>query len=311
MKDMSKSETEWAVVRARRIHILRFCRLPLMVILLLVGVHAASVALELSGWSAPRVAQEVASADRVEDPPVSEPPISARQPDTKPQTPTAVDLAGAPQVNTPDQESSKQAPEEIAVIPDMPIAQMDQGEVDTSQVPQAGDSDSVTADQATGAAKEVLRNGQSWAERELAGAMIDARGLADSSLLRLGKKISRISDGLVEMARAPEVSPGDSENTTASPHGPTAPPENAVLLNPADSGGAVHYLVNGKAHALKPGETQDLGPGDSWSIQFHCGADFGNAEHTIARGDYAFQITESGWDLQKTSLRDLPKSHQD
>jgi hypothetical protein len=59
-------------------------------------------------------------------------------------------------------------------------------------------------------------------------------------------------------------------------------------------------------HSLGPGETHNLGSGDSWLIQFHRGGDFGNAEYTIADGVHAFKAAELGWELQRVSLPDFP-----
>ena len=86
----------------------------------------------------------------------------------------------------------------------------------------------------------------------------------------------------------------------------TAGPENVVLCNPADNGGTVHYLLDGQVCSLGPGEAQDLGTRGPWSIQFHRGGDFGDADRSIETGSFAFRVTESGWDLQRATPDDLP-----
>jgi hypothetical protein len=68
------------------------------------------------------------------------------------------------------------------------------------------------------------------------------------------------------------------------------------IYNPSRSGGAVHYLVNGQAHTLRPGESQEL-PTGRWLIEFHRGGDYGDATSTLAGGSYRFEITRSGWQL--------------
>jgi hypothetical protein len=70
------------------------------------------------------------------------------------------------------------------------------------------------------------------------------------------------------------------------------------IHNPRRSGGAVHYLVNGREHTLQPGESQQL-PGGQWLIEFHRGGDYGEAASTLAAGNYRFEITANGWDLRR------------
>ena len=69
------------------------------------------------------------------------------------------------------------------------------------------------------------------------------------------------------------------------------------MSNPAASGGAVQFVVNGEvlAAARREPHLQRLG---SLRVQFHRGGEFGYADLTMAAGAYAFKVTERGWDLQ-------------
>lgn len=309
MKDSSNSEAEWGIIRARQIGILRLCRLPLLVSLLVVGVHGGVVTFEHLGWSALSAAQESGLADRIVRLPSSDPQTSTRELVAEPRMGTDVDPAGGTGARTvgresvSDQEHTKLDPDEISSIPGMSFAQTDESAGDTAQEFPSPVLDSTTRSEASQAAEQVARDLQSWVERDLTGAMNGAKGVADSSWLLFRKRISRLSDSLAKTAEDPKVSPGDEGDTKASPNGPAG---DVVLLNPKDTGGVVRYLANGEAYSLSPGETQNLGSGGSWLIQFHLGADFGNAEYTLSQGVYAFQITESGWDLQRASLPDFP-----
>ena len=312
MKDTSRSEAGWSVIRARRIRILRLCRLPLVMVLILVGIHGGSVAFERLGWSAPSATQKYGLVDRIVRPPSSDPQISTRKLGAEPQMKSTVDPDSGSEARSVGEEEvlerldTKPDPEEIGSIPEMFFAQTDERAGDTGQESQSPVLDSITGSEASRATEQVIRDRQSWVERDLIGAMNGVKEIADSSWLLLRKRISRLSDSLAKTAENAEVFPGDEGHTTALPNGPSGPPGNAVLLSPDDTGGVVHYLVNGEAYSLGPGESHNLGPGDSWFIQFHRGADFGNVEYTIAQGVYAFQATESGWDLQRASLPDFP-----
>jgi hypothetical protein len=93
--------------------------------------------------------------------------------------------------------------------------------------------------------------------------------------------------------REKPASPAAPEDTTAK-----APPsQGLVLLNPQETGGSVSYLLNGQVQSLRPGQKQELPGAQSWRIQFHRGDDFGNAEHTLTSGTYAFRVSKQGWEL--------------
>jgi hypothetical protein len=92
------------------------------------------------------------------------------------------------------------------------------------------------------------------------------------------------------------------ENQTAatppSPE-PAQTPVSLVLINPADSGGEIHYLLDANVHTLRPGQSQDL-PGERrWQIHFHRGASFGDALYSVSGGTYKFHVTPRGWELSR------------
>jgi hypothetical protein len=70
-----------------------------------------------------------------------------------------------------------------------------------------------------------------------------------------------------------------------------------VLVNASDSAGSVRFLVNDVLYELLPGETEQMGSGQSWRVQFHRGGGFGDADYTLTDGRYEFRVTEFGWRL--------------
>ncbi len=73
--------------------------------------------------------------------------------------------------------------------------------------------------------------------------------------------------------------------------------EELVLINPAESGGVIRYLVNGHTFAMAPGHTQRLPAGREWRVEFHRGESFGDARHVLRSGRFEFRPTPEGWQL--------------
>lgn len=311
MKDASISDTEWCSARARQIRILRLCRLPLVLALLVVGAHGGMVTFERLGWSAPPATQQLGLVERIASDPSSEVRTSTTKLDADDQPESNVGPASGSEAKTvgeesaPEQGDTELYPEEITGGPDMLLAQTDQGMGDTDQELESPVLDSMGDSQMPRGAEQVVEDRQSPRDRDLT-SIID--GIADSGSPLSKESASPPSDGVPKTDEDPEVTPVDErneENTEAVSNAPSKPPGNTVVLS-NDTEGVVHYLVNGEACSLSPGETHNLGSEDSWSIQFHRGGDFGNAEHTISQGVHAFRITESGWDLQRASIPDFP-----
>ena len=82
-------------------------------------------------------------------------------------------------------------------------------------------------------------------------------------------------------------------------YGPSSSPR-AKIINPADSGGNVHYTVNGQSFTIRPGEAQDLARAQSWLVQFDRGTGSGDVRYRLTDGVYRFKPTDSGWELYHT-----------
>ena len=69
------------------------------------------------------------------------------------------------------------------------------------------------------------------------------------------------------------------------------------LVNPSETGGDVHYAVDGKSFSLRPGEYHELPREAARQIDFHRGDDFGYAKQVLREGTYVFSVGKAGWDL--------------
>lgn len=90
----------------------------------------------------------------------------------------------------------------------------------------------------------------------------------------------------------------------AQPAGGNDPPEvktvsstSVLLMNPPDSGGVIHYVVDGATYSLHPGQMHQLDGEHSRRVEFHRGSAFGDASHVLSPGKYVFRVTENGWSL--------------
>jgi hypothetical protein len=78
------------------------------------------------------------------------------------------------------------------------------------------------------------------------------------------------------------------------------------LLNEADSGGDVWFLVDGQEHSLKPGATMDLAGNRPHLVEFNTGGNAGDVRFTLYQGLYKFKVTPEGWGLYKSSSSPAP-----
>ncbi len=87
------------------------------------------------------------------------------------------------------------------------------------------------------------------------------------------------------------------------PHRHTTPPPRPrvlVLENPIENDGPVHFLVDGVAFTLLPGETRrwESTTTDAWQLEFHRGLSLGDAQFEFGPGIYRFDVSYQGWDLR-------------
>lgn len=87
----------------------------------------------------------------------------------------------------------------------------------------------------------------------------------------------------------------DSSPAVTPPVPPAAP--DLQIVNPAETGGTVFYLVNGEVNSLEPGESHNLKNGRQYTIEFHRGGELGEAELQLQAGTYHFRVDDAGWNL--------------
>lgn len=84
---------------------------------------------------------------------------------------------------------------------------------------------------------------------------------------------------------------------------PAKIPQGVTLVNPTQTRGTVHFLLNGQISSLTPGQSRKFEDGDAWAIEFHRGGEFGDAVFTLSQGVYSFKVTRNGWDLSPADDR--------
>ena len=88
---------------------------------------------------------------------------------------------------------------------------------------------------------------------------------------------------------------------------PAAPSEPVVvesqpaltIVNPRQTGGAVHYAVDGEVFSLQPGQYHRLPGKQPRTIEFDRGDDYGYAEERAGDGIFAFEVGPTGWKLNQ------------
>jgi hypothetical protein len=122
---------------------------------------------------------------------------------------------------------------------------------------------------------------------------------AIQNLEQYAKEAAETQEQLAQQNRPanaePAVPPVD-----ATPDVKTAQATGAVLINPSDSGGVVHYLVDGAAYSLHPGQMHLLDSERAPRVEFHRGGAFGDAVLDLVAGRYVFHVTQRGWTLEAT-----------
>lgn len=69
------------------------------------------------------------------------------------------------------------------------------------------------------------------------------------------------------------------------------------IVNPAETNGPVHFVIDGAVHTLLPGESRQWLALSERLVEFHRGDDFGDTSCQIERGTWRFQVAEAGWEL--------------
>lgn len=74
-------------------------------------------------------------------------------------------------------------------------------------------------------------------------------------------------------------------------------PNKAVLFNPAESGGPVNYVLNGRQYSIRPGEAQPIDLDRTWTLQFDRGMNNQTARYTLNEGIHKFGVGRLGWEV--------------
>lgn len=78
--------------------------------------------------------------------------------------------------------------------------------------------------------------------------------------------------------------------------------ERIVLLNPAESGGDVNFVLNNESVLLDAGQLQEFAANNA-IVQFNRGSGLQNAKYRLVPGSYKFVVTDNGWELYKTTFK--------
>jgi hypothetical protein len=111
--------------------------------------------------------------------------------------------------------------------------------------------------------------------------------------LRGTKKAAEWIEGLAAVSRRDAAGPSAAEDDQAQ----------LVLFNPPETGGPVHFLVDGRPYSLAPGARSQLAGDRPRRIRFDRGEDFGEAVRELSAGDFEFRVTEKGWRLEAAASR--------
>lgn len=77
--------------------------------------------------------------------------------------------------------------------------------------------------------------------------------------------------------------------------------DGVLLMNPAENGQAIEYVVANKNFSMGSGYTQVLPATQAWVIEFDRGGT-GTAKYTLKEGAYAFGSSDKGWELFKQTF---------
>jgi len=115
---------------------------------------------------------------------------------------------------------------------------------------------------------------------------------------------------LVTLNQETASSVGSTANTIIEPVAPVTKQDSqvapqlpdiagkVVIVNPASTGGAVHYVADGQVRSLQPGAWHSFDASSKKRFVYHKGDEQADAEHELAAGVFAFSVGPSGWTLQ-------------
>jgi hypothetical protein len=72
-----------------------------------------------------------------------------------------------------------------------------------------------------------------------------------------------------------------------------------VIVNPARTGVAVSYVVDGVVYRTASGDQRTLVVAPTATIAYDRGGDFGVQRYALSAGAYEFRVSETGWTLVK------------
>ncbi len=90
------------------------------------------------------------------------------------------------------------------------------------------------------------------------------------------------------------------------PANPPAAMESARVVNPADNGVTLSFMVDSQVYSVAPGAHQDVVGGPDRVITFDRGDSRGTGRYALRAGTYTFTPSQSGWELYHTE----PQSRQ-
>lgn len=80
----------------------------------------------------------------------------------------------------------------------------------------------------------------------------------------------------------------------------------ATIVNPANTGVALGFQVNGQPFTLAAGTQQEVMAGPGVEIVFDRGGQLGVARYSLNGGVYAFAPTPGGWELLQQTAEQVP-----
>lgn len=96
-------------------------------------------------------------------------------------------------------------------------------------------------------------------------------------------------------AAQPSAAGKTPRNSVPGANRPSAARGKIILNNPADSGGDIHYLLNGKEFSMPPGYSQTLESDRVWTIEFDRGGERGDVRYTLRPGTFGFVVRNDEW----------------
>ena len=79
--------------------------------------------------------------------------------------------------------------------------------------------------------------------------------------------------------------------------------EPAQIVNPADNGVTLSFVIDGRAYSVAPGKQEDVLGGPDRVISFDRGGSRGSARYALRAGTYTFTPTDNGWELYHSEPR--------